>query len=158
LAEASNTFFEEHRYGSVARMRVKNRELVLLKPSTFMNLSGMAVRYWLAKEKIELARFLTVADDIALPFGALRLKPGGSDAGHNGLKSIQENLGTGAYARLRFGLGNDFPKGAQVNFVLGEWTETETADIPPRIKQAAEIIKSFCLQGIELTMTQYNNK
>ncbi|MDR0810985.1 MAG: aminoacyl-tRNA hydrolase [Paludibacter sp.] len=158
LVEASNTFFEEHRYGAIARLRVKNCELVLLKPSTFMNLSGMAVRYWLAKEKIELENLLVIVDDLALPFGSLRLKSSGSDAGHNGLKNIQENLGTTAYARLRFGLGNDFPKGAQINFVLSNWTDEEIAALPPRLERAVEMVKSFCLQGVELTMTQYNNK
>jgi PTH1 family peptidyl-tRNA hydrolase len=158
FTEVSNTFFEEHRYGAIARLRVKNCELILLKPSTFMNLSGMAVRYWMSKEKIELANLLVVVDDLALPFGVLRLKPNGSDAGHNGLKNIQENLGTNTYARLRFGLGNDFPKGAQINFVLSNWTEEEKTALPLRIERAVEIVKSFCLQGTELTMTQYNNK
>jgi peptidyl-tRNA hydrolase len=158
LAEVSNTFFKDCRYGATAQLRVKNCELTLLKPSTFMNLSGMAVRYWLAKEKIELANLLVIVDDLALPFGTLRLKSGGSDAGHNGLKSIQENLGTNAYSRLRFGLGNDFPKGSQVNFVLSEWTSEEETALPQRMERAVEIIKSFCLQGVELTMTQYNKK
>jgi len=158
LAEASNVFFTDGRYGATARLRVKNCELTLLKPSTFMNLSGMAVRYWLNKEKIEFANLLVIVDDFALPFGVLRLKPSGSDAGHNGLKNIQENLGTNAYNRLRFGLGNDFPKGMQIDFVLSEWKEEEIAALPPRIERAVEMIKSFCLQGIELTMTQYNNK
>ena len=158
LAEVSNIFFEDSRYGATARLRVKNCELTLLKPSTFMNLSGMAVRYWLAKEKIELANLLVIVDDLALPFGTLRLKSSGSDAGHNGLKSIQENLGTNAYSRLRFGLGNDFPKGSQVNFVLSEWTDDEETALPQRMERAVEIIKSFCLQGVELTMTQYNKK
>ncbi|MDR2840088.1 MAG: aminoacyl-tRNA hydrolase, partial [Paludibacter sp.] len=125
LAKASNIFFEDKRYGAVAEMRLKNKTLILLKPSTFMNLSGMAVRYWLQKENIPLENLLVVVDDLALPFGLLRLKPSGSNAGHNGLGNIQELLGTQQYARLRFGLGNNYPSGAQINFVLSEWTNEE---------------------------------
>jgi PTH1 family peptidyl-tRNA hydrolase len=158
LAEASNVFFENNRYGATAEMRVKNQTLVLLKPSTYMNLSGMAVHYWMTKEKIEIENLLVVVDDLALPFGALRLKASGSDAGHNGLKNIQEILGATKYPRLRFGLGNDYPRGAQIDFVLGEWTKEEEDALPPRINIATEIIKSFCLAGLELTMKQFNNK
>ena len=142
LAKASNLVFADGRYGAVCELRVKGRTLVLLKPSTYMNLSGNAVRYWMQKEKIELENLLVVVDDLALPFGALRLKPGGSDAGHNGLKNIRDVLGTEKYARLRFGLGNDFPRGGQVDYV----------------ERAGEIVKSFCLAGVNTTMAQYNNK
>lgn len=159
LSKASNVVFDVNkRYGAIAEMKLKNKQLILLKPSTYMNLSGKAVRYWLQKEKIEPVGLLVVVDDLALPFGALRLKPKGSDAGHNGLKHIRETLGTTQYNRLRFGIGNDFPQGAQINFVLNPFTEDEQRRLPERIEIACEIIKSFCLAGIETTMNQFNNK
>lgn len=159
LAKASNVVFDANkRYGTIAEMRLKNKHLILLKPSTYMNLSGNAIRYWLQKEKIEPVNLLVAVDDLALPFGALRLKPKGSDAGHNGLKHIQETLGTTQYSRLRFGIGNDFPQGAQINFVLNPFTEDEQRRLPERIEIACEIIKSFCLTGVETTMNQFNNK
>ena len=158
LARASNVFFEDKRYGFVTQVKLKGRTLVLLKPSTFMNLSGHALRYWMQKEKIEIENVLVLVDDIALPFGTLRLKPQGSDAGHNGLKNIQDILGHNTYARLRFGIGNDFPKGSQVEYVLGKWDEEEQKLLPERVEKAIEMIKSFCLAGMQLTMTQYNNK
>jgi len=159
FAEASNVVFDvNRRYGAIAEMRLKNRQLVLLKPYTFMNCSGNAVRYWMQKEKVELQDVLVLVDDIALPFGTLRLKPKGSDAGHNGLKSIQETIGTQAYNRLKFGIGNNYQPGAQVNYVLGQFTEEEQHSLKPRIEVAAEIIKSWCLQGVEQTMNLYNNK
>ncbi|MEA5045556.1 MAG: aminoacyl-tRNA hydrolase, partial [Petrimonas sp.] len=123
FAKASNIVFQDKRYGFVAETRLKNKSLVLLKPSTFMNLSGNAVRYWLQKEKIEDENLLVVVDDLALPFGTLRLKSKGSDAGHNGLKHIQQTIGTQQYARLRFGIGNDFVRGAQVDYVLDEFSD-----------------------------------
>ena len=125
LAKASNLVFEDKRYGAVASLSLKGQQLVLLKPSTYMNLSGNAVRYWMNKENVPLERILVVVDDLALPFGALRMKPSGSDAGHNGLKNIASVLGTQAYARLRFGIGNDFPRGEQIGFVLGQFTEED---------------------------------
>jgi len=158
LAGASNVVFEDKRYGFVAQLKLKNKTLILLKPSTFMNLSGMAVRYWMQKENIEPENLLIIVDDLALPFGTLRLKPSGSDAGHNGLHNIQNVLGSNVYARIRFGLGNDYPKGAQVNFVLSRWNEDEMKLLPARVEKAVEMIKSFCLQGLQLTMTQFNNK
>lgn len=130
FAKASNVFFSENRYGATCEVKLKGRTLILLKPSTFMNLSGNALRYWMQKEKIEIENVLVIVDDIALPFGTLRLKPQGSDAGHNGLKNIQEILGHNNYARLRFGIGNDFAKGRQVEYVLGKWTEEQTAALP----------------------------
>lgn len=158
LAKASNIVFSDKRYGAVANMSVKGQQLVLLKPSTYMNLSGNAVRYWMQQEKIPLENVLVVVDDLALPFGSLRLKGKGSDAGHNGLKHIAATLGTQNYARLRFGIGNDFPKGAQVDYVLGNFDEEDRKQMPERLELAGEIIKSFCLAGLNLTMNQYNNK
>lgn len=158
FAEASNTSFTTQRYGDVATCRVKNKQLVLLKPSTYMNLSGNAVRYWKEKEKIELQNILVVVDDIALPFGAIRIKPSGSDAGHNGLKNIAEMLGTQAYPRLRFGIGNDFPRGCQIDYVLGRFTFEEREALSTRIDIAVDAIKTFCLAGIQKAMCDYNNK
>ncbi len=158
LAEEAGVPFTEERYGAVARMRVKNCELILLKPNTFMNLSGNAVRYWLQKENIPVENLLVVVDDLALPFGTLRLKPKGSDAGHNGLKNIQQLLGTQEYSRLRFGIGSDFPRGGQIDYVLGKFPPEELELMPEKLKRAIEIVKSFCLAGVQITMNQYNNK
>jgi len=158
LAGASNVVFSTQRYGAVANMRLKNQQLLLLKPSTYMNLSGEAVRYWLAKEKIALDHLLVVVDDIALPFGQLRLKPKGSDGGHNGLKSITQLVGSNEWARLRFGIGNDFPPGAQVDYVLGYPTPDELAILPTRAAVAVEAIQAFCLSGVTFAMNNYNNK
>ncbi len=158
LAKASNIVFTDRRYGEVAELRVKGKILILLKPSTYMNLSGNAVRYWLKEEKIPVENLLVVVDDLALPFGSLRLKGKGSDAGHNGLKNIQSILGTQVYSRLRFGVGNDFAKGRQVDYVLGEFSEEEEKSLPERLEMADDIIKSFCLAGLQNTMNQYNNK
>ena len=156
--KASNVFFSENRYGATCEVKLKGRTLILLKPSTFMNLCGNALRYWMQKQKIEIENVLVIVDDIALPFGTLRLKPQGSDAGHNGLKNIQEILGHNNYARLRFGIGNDFAKGRQVEYVLGKWTEEQTTALPERADRCIEIIQSFCLAGMQLTMTQFNGK
>ena len=158
LAKASNLVFEDKRYGAVASLSLKGQQLVLLKPSTYMNLSGNAVRYWMNKENVPLERILVVVDDLALPFGALRMKPSGSDAGHNGLKNIASVLGTQAYARLRFGIGNDFPRGGQIGFVLGQFTEEDLKTMDERGGLACEMIKSFCLAGIQITMNQFNKK
>ncbi len=158
FAKASNIVFKDGRYGETADLSLKGRQLVLLKPSTYMNLSGNAVRYWMQQEKVPLENVLIVVDDLALPFGALRLKPKGSDAGHNGLKHIAATLGTENYARLRFGIGNNFPKGAQIDYVLGHFSEEEKQQMGERIDTACEIIKSFCLAGIAITMNQFNKK
>ena len=158
LAKASNLVFEDKRYGAVASLSLKGQQLVLLKPSTYMNLSGNAVRYWMNKENVPLERILVVVDDLALPFGALRMKPSGSDAGHNGLKNIASVLGTQAYARLRFGIGNDFPRGGQIGFVLGQFTEEDLKTMDERVGLACEMIKSFSLAGINITMNQFNKK
>ena len=158
FAEASNISFSTERYGDVARVRVKNKQLVLLKPSTYMNLSGNAVRYWKEKENIPVDHILVLVDDLALQFGAIRIKGRGSDAGHNGLKSIAQLLGTDAYPRLRFGIGNDFPRGCQVDYVLGNFTIDERQKLPRRLDVAVDAIKTFCLAGINIAMNTYNNK
>lgn len=158
LAKASNIVFSDGRYGATTTLSVKGRQLILLKPSTYMNLSGNAVRYYMQQEKIPLENVLVVVDDLALPFGTLRLKGKGSDAGHNGLKHIAATLGTENYARLRFGIGNDFPRGGQIDFVLGHFTDEDMQTMEERLVKAAEIVKSFCLAGLSFTMTQYNNK
>ncbi len=156
FAEASNIAFEDKRYGFVGRGRVKSAELVLLKPSTFMNLSGNAVRYWMNEEKIPLENIFVLVDDLNLPFGQLRVRKQGSNGGHNGLGHIQSVLNTPNYARLRFGIGNDYHRGAQVDFVLGQWSAEEEATIQDLLPKTTEIIKSFCLQGIDKTMNLYN--
>ena len=158
FAEASNIAFEDKRYGFVAHCRVKNAEIVLLKPSTYMNLSGNAVRYWLQQEKIPVENMLVLVDDLNLPFGSIRMRKQGSNGGHNGLGHIQQVLGTQNYARLRFGIGNEFTKGRQVNFVLGQWTEEEEKTLPDRLKVVCNIIPSVCLQGMDRTMNLYNGK
>ena len=156
LVENVNGEFTDERYGAIARIRVKSAELIVLKPNTFMNLSGNAVRYWLQKENIPVENLLVVVDDLALPFGHLRLKPQGSDAGPNGLKNIAQLLGTQSYARLRFGIGNDFPRGGQIDYVLGKFPPEQLQQMPEVLDKAVEIIKSFCLAGIQITMNQYN--
>lgn len=158
LAKASNLVFTDGRYGATASLPIKGRTLILLKPSTYMNLSGNAVRYYMQKEKIPLENVLVIVDDLALAFGTLRLKSKGSDAGHNGLKHIAATLGTQDYARLRFGIGNEFPRGGQIDYVLGSFTDEESGAMEERLKTAGEIIKSFCLAGIVTTMNQYNKK
>lgn len=156
LAQELGVRFENKRYAAVATARVKNAELLLIKPSTYMNLSGEAVRYWMSTERIPLERVLVLVDDLAIPFGSLRLKPKGSDAGHNGLKNIAQLVGTQSYARLRFGLGSDYPMGRQVEFVLGTFTSEEQQALPALLGRSCEIVKSFALQGLARTMNQYN--
>ena len=158
LAKASNTAFDDRRYGFVAHTRVKNAELVLLKPSTFMNLSGNAVRYWLQKEKIELQNLLVVVDDLSLPLGTIRMKPSGSAGGHNGLRHIAQVLGTEAYNRLRFGIGNDFPRGTQVDFVLSRFTPEEETLVNEKALVACDAVKAFALCGMQFAMCNYNGK
>ena len=158
FAEVSNISFSTQRYGDIAQLRVKNKVLVLLKPSTYMNLSGEAVRYWMNKENIPLENVLVIVDDIALPFGAIRIKGKGSDGGHNGLKNIAAMIGTQNYARIRFGLGNDFPKGAQIDYVLGNFTVEQEKLMPERLKIAIDAIKAFCLSGLTFAMNNYSNK
>lgn len=158
LVESCGGSWQSCRYGDMASVRVKNCELTVLKPSTFMNLSGVAVRYWMNHEKLPLENLLVIVDDIALPFGAIRLRTGGADAGHNGLKNIAEQLGNQRYARLRFGVGNDFPRGGQIDYVLGRFPEEERKQLPERIAVAVDAIKAFCLSGPGFAMTHYNNK
>jgi PTH1 family peptidyl-tRNA hydrolase len=158
LAGASNIAFKDKRYGFVAELKYKSRILILLKPSTYVNISGRAVNYWLQKEKIPVENLLVISDDLALPFGKLRLKSKGSAGGHNGLESINVTLGRQDYARLRFGIGNDYFPGQQVNYVLGEWSEEEEKLLPERINVSKEIILSFSTLGIERTMNLFNNR
>ena len=158
FAKASNIVYDDRRYGFVAETSIKGRKVILLKPSTYMNLSGNAVRYWMNKENIDITRLLVIVDDLALPLGTLRLKPSGSNAGHNGLGHIQQVLGTDRYSRLRVGIGNDFPRGGQVDFVLGEFGEEDEAHMEERLNTAGEAIKTFCLSGIQVAMNQFNNK
>ena len=158
FAGESDTAFADKRYGFLANLKIKGKYFHLLKPSTFVNLSGNAVHYWMKKLSIPLENLLVIADDVALPFGVLRLRPGGGEAGHNGLFHISQILGTRNYARLRFGIGNECPKGMQVEYVLGDFSDEEKNNLPERISKAVEIIKSFVLSGVEITMNQYNNK
>ena len=155
FAKASNTVFSDRRYGYVAETSLKGRKVVLLKPTTFMNLSGNAVRYWLNKENIDQQRLLVVSDDVALPLGQFRLKAGGSNGGHNGLGHIQQLIGQD-YPRLRMGIGSDYPQGGQIDWVLGHYSDEERQLLQPSIDTAVEIIKSFVLAGIDITMNQYN--
>ena len=158
LAKASNAVFCSDRYGSITEVKHKGHILFLLKPSTFMNLSGKAVSYWMKMEKIPIENVLVVVDDVALLFGTLRMRTRGSDGGHNGLRHITEILGTDAYARLRFGIGDDFPRGFQVNHVLSEWTPEEKTLLPEKIDAAVEAVKSFAAIGPERTMNLYNKR
>jgi peptidyl-tRNA hydrolase, PTH1 family len=155
FAKASNICFEDKRYGFVAETSIKGRKIILLKPTTFMNLSGNAVRYWLNKENIDQSRLLVISDDIALPLGAFRLKSSGSNGGHNGLGNIQQLIGQN-YARLRMGIGNEYPKGGQIDWVLGHYSEDDMKVLQPSIDIVCEIIKSFALAGIDITMNQFN--
>lgn len=158
LTRASNISFSDKRYGEVAELKHAGRTLILLKPSTYMNLSGRAVNYWMQKENIPIENVLVLVDDLALPLGKIRIRAKGSDAGHNGLKSIQQILGHNNYARLRFGIGSDFPKGFQVDHVLGKWSNEEWSTVLSKLENCAEIIKSFATIGTERTMNIYNNK
>lgn len=150
--------FETEKLADVARVKFKGRQIVVIKPTTFMNLSGKSVNYWMQQEKIPRENILVVTDDIALPFGKLRMKGKGSDGGHNGLKDIQAVLNTPQYARVRFGVGNDFYPGRQADYVLGNWTKNEALDLPERIDVTTEFIKGFVSVGLQLTMTNWNNK
>lgn len=157
FAKASNIVFEDKRYGYVAETSLKGRKIILLKPTTFMNLSGNAVRYWLNKENIDQRRLLVVSDDVALPLGEFRLKGSGSNGGHNGLGHIQQLIGQN-YPRLRMGIGNEYPRGGQVDWVLGHYDEDDMQVLQPAIDTAVEIIKSFVLAGIDITMNQFNQQ
>lgn len=150
--------FELDRHAEVAHVKFKGRTIVLVKPTTFMNLSGKAVNYWMQQEKIPIENVLVISDDLALPFGTLRMKGKGSDGGHNGFKDIQATLNTTSYARLRFGIGNEFNKGNQVDYVLGEWDSKETAALGERIATATQFIKGFTTIGLNRTMSDWNGK
>lgn len=157
-ASINELSFKTDKLGDITYHKIKGRTLTLLKPNTYMNLSGKAIKYWMTKEKIPLENLLVITDDLNLPFGTLRLKTKGSDGGHNGLKDIQDKLQTTAYTRLRFGISAQFSKGRQVDYVLGEWSEEENKTIKNRLKQCHKIIESFVLAGPKLTMNNYNGK
>lgn len=158
LAREFEVRFEHEHLGDVGEFKHRGRQFTLLKPSTYMNRSGKAVRYWLQKKNIQKENLLIVVDDLNLPFGKQRLRGKGSDGGHNGLKDINDILGGGDYARLRIGIGDDFAKGRQVNFVLGEWSAEEAEQLPAVLKYAADTIKSFGSIGLEQTMNLFNKK
>ncbi|QBN19136.1 aminoacyl-tRNA hydrolase [Flavobacterium nackdongense] len=158
LARKEGVSFETMKLGAVAEYKFKGRTFLLLKPNTYMNLSGKAVKYWMDTEKIPLENIMVITDDLNLSFGAIRIRKKGSDGGHNGLKSIQATLNTTDYIRFRFGISDEFKKGKQVDYVLGEWDETEKTALPERLELASEIIKSFGTAGIENTMSAYNGK
>jgi PTH1 family peptidyl-tRNA hydrolase len=158
LAGASNLFFKTDRYGDVCELRHKGKTFVLLKPSTYMNLSGNAVRYWMQQEKIPLENVMVITDDLALPFGKLRMRGQGSDGGHNGLKHIQQILQTANYPRLRFGISAEFGKGQQVDYVLGDWSDEEKQTLNEHIERAGKAVLSFGHIGLARTMNEFNTK
>ena len=158
FAKACGGTFTVEKHAEVSNVKYKGRQIVILKPTTFMNLSGKAVNYYMQTEKISKENILIITDDLALPFGKLRMKMKGSDGGHNGLKDIQATLNSQDYTRLRFGVGSEFKKGQQVDYVLGEWSSDELKSLPERIEIATEFIKGFTTIGVNLTMTNWNNK
>ena len=158
FAAKHNVFFKTDRLADVCEMKYKGKILILIKPSTYMNLSGKSLKYWLDREKIPVGNSLTILDDMAFPLDTLKIKKNGSDGGHNGLKSIHESLGTTEYPRLRFGIGSDFDKNRQVDFVLGRWTDEEILIVNRKVTACCEIIESFVSIGLDRTMNQYNNK
>lgn len=158
LARKEGLDFETVKLGALAEYKFKGRTFLLLKPNTYMNLSGKAVKYWMEKENIPLENILVITDDLNLSFGAIRIRKKGSDGGHNGLKSIQATLNTSDYNRFRFGISDEFKKGKQIDYVLGEWDEAEKTALPGRLEMASEIIKSFGTAGVENTMTNFNGK
>ncbi|WP_290837011.1 aminoacyl-tRNA hydrolase [Flavobacterium sp.] len=158
LARKEGLQFETAKLGAVAEYSFKGRKFILLKPNTYMNLSGKAVQYWLQKENIPLENLLVITDDLNLPFGTIRIKPKGSDGGHNGLKNINLVLNTQNYTRFRFGISDEFKKGQQVDYVLGDWSDDENSKLPERLELSGEIIRSFGTAGLENTMTSYNGK
>ncbi|MFC5682316.1 aminoacyl-tRNA hydrolase [Flavobacterium sp. MAHUQ-51] len=158
LAKKENLDFQTVKLGSLAEYKFKGRSFFLLKPNTYMNLSGKAVQYWMEKENIPLENVFIITDDLNLPFGTIRIKPKGSDGGHNGLKNINLVLNTNQYTRFRFGISDEFKKGKQVDYVLGEWNSAENEALPERLEIASEVIKSFGTAGLENTMTTFNGK
>jgi PTH1 family peptidyl-tRNA hydrolase len=157
FADKHGALFVQERLASVAKLRLKGKQVVLAKPSTYMNLSGKAVKYWIDKEDIALENILIIVDEVALPLNKIRVRPGGSAAGHNGLKSIEEILETTEYPRLRFGIGNTYPKGMQVEYVLGKWTSSELSVVKFKVAKTVEVIETFILAGIDTAMNQFNN-
>lgn len=157
LAKKEDLSFQSNKLGAITQYKFKGRTLVLLKPSTYMNLSGKAVRYWMTKEKIPLENILIITDDINLSFGTIRLKTKGSDGGHNGLKDIQLQLGTQQYSRFRFGIGAEFSKGRQIEYVLGQWSPEEETKLEERMERARELVNSFATAGVQITMNTFNN-
>lgn len=158
LAHKLETAFSSASYGWIAKAKYRGRQVLLLKPDTYMNLSGKAIKSWMQKENIQPDHVMVITDDLSLPFGTLRMKMKGSDAGHNGLKSIQHELQTQAYPRLRFGIDSAFEKGRQVDYVLGKWTDEEAAALEERVNKASEAVLSFVFEGIQNAMTRYNGK
>lgn len=158
FASKHGGIFKNDRLADVASVSLKGREIILIKPTTYMNLSGRSVKYWMDHKKIDAGNLLVIVDDIALPLSKLRLRPGGSDAGHNGLRSIQETLGAIDYPRLRFGVGNNYPKGMQVEFVLGKWFPEDVPLVQLKIAKSVETIENFIFTGIERAMTEVNKK
>ncbi|KAF2336356.1 aminoacyl-tRNA hydrolase [Flavobacterium daemonense] len=158
LARKEGLSFETVKLGALAEYKFKGRTFFLLKPNTYMNLSGKAVKYWMDKENIPLENIFVITDDLNLPFGTIRIRKKGSDGGHNGLKNINQILNTQEYTRFRFGISDEFKKGQQVDYVLGDWDEDEKAKLPERLEVASEIIKSFGTAGLENTMTTFNGK
>ena len=158
LAERLNAGFKTERYAEVAQANYRGKRFVIVKPATYMNLSGKAVRYWLEKENIDKNNLMVITDDVNLDFGTIRIRPKGSDGGHNGLKNIQEILGTTQYPRLRFGIGNDFPKGGQVDYVLGKWTPEQMEHLPELIDKAVDALINFAQEGLQRTMNKFNKK
>jgi len=156
LAASLNGQFSVERLAEKVDLKWKGHIFVCIKPTTYMNLSGQAVKYWMDREKIPLDHILVIVDELALPLSKIRLRPGGSDAGHNGLRNIQETLGTDVYPRLRFGIGNNFPKGRQVDFVLGKWSDSELPIVRKKVEKCVEVVESFAAIGLERTMNQYN--
>ncbi len=157
LSEKQKFSFETRKLGDLGSFKIKGRSILCLKPSTYMNLSGKSVKYWMEKEKIPLENILVITDDLNLPFGTLRLKTKGSDGGHNGLNDIQNCLQTVNYNRLRIGVGSEFNKGRQIDYVLGKWNDEEKLALPERLERAHELIASFVLAGVKITMNEYNN-
>ncbi|MBA4168383.1 MAG: aminoacyl-tRNA hydrolase [Chitinophagaceae bacterium] len=158
LAAKHHAIFKTDRLADMASFSYKGKEAIVIKPSTFMNLSGRSVKYWMDNKKIDISHILVIVDDLALPLSKLRMRPSGSDAGHNGLSSIQESLATAAYPKLRFGIGDNFPKGMQVEFVLGRWTNEEMPLVKLKLEAAVDAIESFIFRGIERTMADVNKK
>jgi peptidyl-tRNA hydrolase, PTH1 family len=158
LALKYNAPFKSERLADLASFSIKGREIFVIKPTTYVNLSGRAVRYWMDNKKVPLQQILVIVDEIALPLSKLRLRPSGSDSGHNGLRSIQEALATVDYPRLRFGIGNNYPKGYQVDYVLGRWAKEEEPLVRLKIEKSVEVVENFVFTGIERTMTDVNKK